>query len=89
MRSPSTGKQMPMKQGEAFVDFKDETYKISYLHYICPDTKDKFTDEGLDSINLYEAYKTHQQAHNLAIEDYDEFIYHFGKVYEITNVKID
>jgi hypothetical protein len=68
MNSPHSGKPMPLKTSEAYLDFKGESFKINYVYYECLETKERYTNEDLDKINLHQAYEQYAEKHNLPIE---------------------
>jgi uncharacterized phage-associated protein len=61
MKSPFTGKEMPLKHEVRTVTFRKEEIKTRFQFYLCEDTGEKFTTTELDEFNLLmveHAYRT-------------------------------
>lgn len=52
MKSPFTGKEMPLKHEVRTVTFRKEEIKTRFQFYLCEDTGEKFTTTELDEYNL-------------------------------------
>lgn len=69
MNSPITGKEMQRRWKPVTLEFRGENFLISWLHYYCADTKEEFTDELLDAINLGQVYLRYALKHNMNLVD--------------------
>jgi len=69
MKSPTTGKPMPVGVRREPLRFKDEIFTVWYVFYYCEDSEEIYTGEALDTLNLYQVYQQHAAKHNLPIEE--------------------
>jgi plasmid maintenance system antidote protein VapI len=69
MKSPHTGKHMPLHVSKADFQFRGEHFWIHWIYYECPDTKERLTDEILDTLNTYQMYRQYAEKHGMALED--------------------
>jgi hypothetical protein len=69
MNSPHTGKPMPLHVFPRYLEFKDESFRVYYLYYICTETGEEYTNEDLDNVNLYQVYQQYAEKHNLPLDE--------------------
>lgn len=65
MRSPFTGKEMPLKKEEKILTFRKEDFEIVHHSYYCKDSKEHFTTTKLDEINLVQLYNKYRAKYHL------------------------
>lgn len=68
MKSPSTGKHMPIQIGRTTLTFRGEKFMVFSLYYVDPDTKTQYTTTYTDTITMDQVYIRYAQKHNLALE---------------------
>lgn len=51
------------------LEFRGESFLISWLFYYCPDSQTEYTDEALDTVNLSQAYIAYALKHELDVRD--------------------
>ncbi|NJK94517.1 MAG: hypothetical protein HC905_05940 [Bacteroidales bacterium] len=49
--------------------FRKEKFDVNYHFFLCKDSKEQFTNEELDEINLNQLYNQFRVAHNLPFPD--------------------
>lgn len=69
MKSPITGKEMFLKREHRNLIFRKEEYDIVYHYFLCEDTKEQFTIDELDELNLTQLYNKYRESHNLPFPD--------------------
>lgn len=69
MKSPITGKPMPIQIGRITLTFKGEKFKVFYLFYQCQRSKEQYTSTYLDTITLDQVYLQYAGRHGLNLED--------------------
>lgn len=69
MKSPITGKEMFLKREHQNLIFRKEEYDIVYHYFLCEDSKEQFTNDKLDELNLKQLYNKYREAHNLPFPD--------------------
>jgi len=69
MKSPITGKEMKRMVKDYVLVFRKEEFPILYHYYHCEDSGEEFTDEGLDNLNVIQAYNQYRTRYNLAFPD--------------------
>jgi hypothetical protein len=67
MKSPITGKEMRLVKELTKLPFRNEEYEVTYHYYLCEETKERFTDDDLDIINIEQVYKKYQAKYGLSI----------------------
>lgn len=69
MKSPITGKEMIKMTKEDVIVFRKESFPIIYHYYFCEGSKEEFTDEALDNLNLNQVYNQYRAKYNLPFPD--------------------
>jgi putative zinc finger/helix-turn-helix YgiT family protein len=69
MKSPITGKEMIKMTKEDVIIFRKESLPILYHYYFCEDSKEEFTDEILENLNLNQVYNQYRAKYNLPFPD--------------------
>lgn len=65
MKSPITGKEMKLQKERRNLMFRKEEYEVVYHYFLCEDSREKFTNDTLDEINLRQLYNQYRVAHKL------------------------
>lgn len=85
MRSPFTGKEMKLIKEKEILPYRKDEFEVYYHSYECDETRERFTDDELDLINI-------KQVHNLYREKYGipfpEEIKAIREKYDITAKKM-
>jgi putative zinc finger/helix-turn-helix YgiT family protein len=69
MKSPITGKEMTLKKEIRTLTFRKESFKILYHYFLCEDSKEQFTNDELDEVNLIQLYNQYREAHHMPFPD--------------------
>ncbi|MES2181958.1 MAG: hypothetical protein V4493_07645, partial [Pseudomonadota bacterium] len=69
MKSPHTGKHMPIQCIKANMEFKGEHFWVWYLCYYCEQSDKRYTNDDLDKVNTYQVYQQYAAKHYLPIEE--------------------
>ena len=69
MKSPITGKEMIKMTKEDVIVFRKESFPIIYHYYFCEGSKEEFTDEALENLNLNQVYNQYRAKYNLPFPD--------------------
>ena len=65
MKSPITGKAMILKNESRTMTFRKEEFQVLYNFYECEDSKEHFTTNELDEVNLQQLYHQYRAKHHL------------------------
>jgi len=65
MESPITGKEMKLVMEPAVLSFRKEKFEVVYHYYLCEDSKEQFTDDVLDTINLNQVYNQYREKYGI------------------------
>jgi putative zinc finger/helix-turn-helix YgiT family protein len=65
MKSPITGKEMSIRMEDRTIDFRKETFHVSYQYYLCKDSGEKFTSTEMDDLNMNQVYNQYRGKYNL------------------------
>lgn len=65
MRSPITGKEMKLVKEIASLPFRKEEFSVMYHYYLCEDTKEQFTDDALDNINIVQVHNQYREKYGI------------------------
>lgn len=69
MKSPITGKEMPIQRENRVLTFRKEEFPVVYHYYLCVDSGEQFTGTELDEINTQQLYNQYLDKHNLPFPD--------------------
>jgi len=69
MKSPITGKDMPLAYEWRKVPFRKEVFKIPYQYYACQDTGEAFTTTALDELNMRMVYNQYRVKHKIPLPE--------------------
>ncbi|MEK6782074.1 MAG: type II TA system antitoxin MqsA family protein [Bacteroidota bacterium] len=69
MKSPVTGKEMPLKKEDRTMTFRKEEFEVLYHYYICEGSGEQFTDTKLDEVNLNQLYNQYRAKYHLPFPD--------------------
>lgn len=67
MKSPLTGKEMPMVKEERSLEYRKEEFKVVYHYYKCKETAEAFTDDTLDNLNLAQVYNQYRVKYGIPL----------------------
>jgi len=65
MRSPITGKEMKLIKEKATLPFRKDEFEVVYHYYLCEDTKEQFTDDELDNINIVQVHNQYREKYGI------------------------
>ena len=65
MKSPITGKPMELIREKRSLEFRKETFEVSYHYYRCADSGEEFVDETTGNLNLAQVYNAYRAKHKL------------------------
>lgn len=65
MKSPFTGKEMPILVRNEDVAFRKETFNVTYPSYYCDDSKQYFTTTEFDTIKMKQVYNQYRDKFNI------------------------
>ncbi|MBO9573728.1 MAG: hypothetical protein J7497_16195, partial [Chitinophagaceae bacterium] len=65
MRSPITGKEMKLVKEPSRLPFRKEEFSIVYHYYLCEETKEQFTDDELDNINIIQVHNQYREKYGI------------------------
>ena len=65
MKSPVTGKEMRLMKESRTLDFRREAFPVIYHYYLCQDSKEQFTDDELDNLNLNQVYNQYRARYGI------------------------
>jgi len=69
MKSPITGKEMLLKTESRSLDFRKESFTVTYHFYFCEDSGEQFTTTDIDELNMTQLYNQYREKHNLPFPD--------------------
>ncbi len=85
MKSPVTGKEMPIRQEKKLLPFRKEEFEVVYQYYLCENSGERFEDEHLMELNLNQVYDQYRVKHNIP---FPEEIRAIRKQYGLSGVKM-
>ncbi|MCF1715408.1 DUF4065 domain-containing protein [Flavihumibacter sp. RY-1] len=65
MRSPITGKEMKLVKEVTTLPFRKEEFEVVYHYYLCEDSKEQFTDDELDAINITQVHNQYREKYGI------------------------
>lgn len=65
MKSPITGKEMKLVKEPATLPFRKNEFEVVYHYYLCEDTKEQFTDDELDNINVAQVHNQYREKYGI------------------------
>lgn len=65
MRSPITGKEMKLVKEVTTLPFRKEEFEVVYHYYLCEDSKEQFTDDELDTINIAQVHNQYREKYGI------------------------
>lgn len=65
MRSPNTGAEMELKKEVTTLDFRKESFQITFHFMVCKDTGEQFTSSELDTVNLNQVYNKYREKYGI------------------------
>ena len=65
MKSPITGKEMPLKRKRRSLTFRKEEFNFYNHYYACEDSGEEFTSTELDELNLLQVHNQYRDKYNL------------------------
>lgn len=69
MKSPITGKEMRRQKERRTFNYRKDEFDIIYQYYECEDSKEKFTDEELDNLNLKLVHNRYRAKYGIPFTD--------------------
>lgn len=85
MKSPITGKKMPIRHEKKMLPFRKEQFEVVYQYYLCEDSGERFEDEHLMELNLNQVYDQYRVKHNIP---FAEEIRNIRKQYGLSGSKM-
>ncbi|MCF8255440.1 MAG: DUF4065 domain-containing protein, partial [Bacteroidia bacterium] len=65
MKSPITGKEMPLTKEKRSMEFRKETFEIVFHYYRCEESEERFTTTSLDEVNMNQVYNQYRDKFNI------------------------
>ncbi|MDZ7754917.1 hypothetical protein [Rhodohalobacter sp.] len=65
MKSPYTGGEVVRQTNKEELEFRGETFTISYNNYKCIDTGKEFTNREIDELNMLLLHSAYRRKHNI------------------------
>jgi uncharacterized phage-associated protein/DNA-binding transcriptional regulator YiaG len=69
MKSPITGKEMPIRKRKERFEFRKETFEITYHYYLDETSGDQFTDDSLSEVNTNQLYNEYRSKYGIPYPD--------------------
>jgi uncharacterized phage-associated protein/DNA-binding transcriptional regulator YiaG len=69
MKSPITGKEMPIRKRKEKFEFRKETFEITYHYYLDEESGDQFTDDKLSEVNTNQLYNDYRSKYGIPYPD--------------------
>lgn len=69
MKSPITGKEMPLLKERRSMEFRKEAFDIVFHFYRCEDSGEQFTTTALDELNTNQLYNQYRDKFNIPFPD--------------------
>ncbi len=69
MKSPITGKNMPLLTEKRTMDFRKEHFQIVFHYYKCEESGEQYTTTSLDEVNLNQLYNQYRDKFNIPFPD--------------------
>lgn len=69
MKSPFTGREMPIKIEKREILFRKEPFTVDFHFYQCDETGEEFTDVTLGDINMNQVFNQYRTKNNLPFAD--------------------
>lgn len=85
MESPFTGGKVTMHFEPKHVEFRKDIFEINQLYYKCADTKEEFTTDELDQVNVNQLYNQYRVKYGLP---FPEEIKEIREQYELSASKM-
>ncbi|MFO7978756.1 MAG: type II toxin-antitoxin system MqsA family antitoxin [Bacteroidales bacterium] len=85
MKSPLTGKVMPLVRQKVPVEYRKETFSIYQHFYFCQQSGGQFSTEDLENINQVQLHNKYREQHNIP---YSDEIAMIRKSYGLSAVKM-
>ena len=85
MKSPVTDKEMRLEMEERTLTYRKEQFEVYYHYYFCEDSKEKFTNDDLDTLNLNQVYNQYRARYGIPFTDEIKFI---REKYELSAAKM-
>lgn len=85
MKSPFTGGNSTLHQEPRTLEYRKEDFPVVYHYYICDDTKEQYTDDGLDLINMNQVHNQYREKYGIP---FPEEIRNVRELYELSAAKM-
>lgn len=85
MKSPITGNEMILTKEKRSIDFRKESFDVVFHYYECKDSKEHFTTEAQDEVNVNQVYNKYRDLFNIPFPDE---IIRIRKKYKLSATKI-
>jgi len=69
MKSPITGKEMILLKENRSINFRKETFEVVFHYYKCEDSREQFTTDELDEVNMNQVYNQYRDLFNIPFPD--------------------
>ncbi len=85
MKSPITGKEMSIQIRNMDLNFRKETFNVSYPSFYCEDSKQYFTNTEFDTVKMKQVYNQYRDMYNLP---FPEEILQIRSKYELSATRM-
>lgn len=69
MKSPLTGKEMPIVKEERVLEFRKEKFEVTYHFYKCEESGEQFTDDALENLNVNQVHNQYRAKYGIPFVD--------------------
>jgi len=69
MKSPFTGGEVMLLKEKRAMNFRKVEFQILFQFYLCKDSGEQFTDEGLDEVNTNQVYNQYRAKYGIPFPD--------------------
>ncbi|MDB5006065.1 MAG: hypothetical protein JWP45_458 [Mucilaginibacter sp.] len=65
MKSPITGKEMPLRKEPGVLTYRKEEFPVFYHYFLCEDTEERFTNDEIDGINMIQVHNQYREKYGI------------------------
>jgi transcriptional regulator with XRE-family HTH domain/uncharacterized phage-associated protein len=69
MKSPFTGGEVQLKKEWQTLSYRKEEFRVRYHYYVCVDTREQFTTDDLDSLNITQVHNQYRAKYGIPFSD--------------------
>ena len=69
MKSPFTNGNARLQRESRKLEFRKDQFEIMYHYYVCEDTREQFTDEAMDTLNINQVHHKYREKYGIPFID--------------------